>query len=201
MESQDENFPIERVKLEQCGRDLFAIFNIGHAIKWAGLVVGDLKSQRTVIIPAGLEEFIETGHRSLATLVDHEIAGDGEEPGFESGFAVELAPAGQHTHPDFLEQVLGLLTVSGEEKQITEQAMLIPNDQLVEQTGILSFKSLRNSKILQPDLLISRRDNSRGEECANGRNRTHLALLDDKWLLGAAEKMSFHPNYNDLAEI
>jgi len=198
MKSQDQDFTIESIKLKQGGCDLFAILDVGHSVEWAGLVVGDLKGQRTVVFAAGFKELIEAGHGALAALVDDEIACDGEKPCLKSRFAVELGTAGENAHPDFLEQIFGLLAVSSKEQEVTKKAMLEAHNELVQEAGVLTLKSFSDSKILLPYLFISRGESSWCKERANGRNRTHLVPLDDKWLPSAAEKMSFHQKYSDL---
>ena len=46
--------------------------------------------------------------------------------------------------------------------------MLIADDELVQQSRILTLKSFCNSQILPPDLLVRYRDSPRSEERPNG---------------------------------
>ncbi len=80
----------------------------------------------------------------LPPLVDHQVAGDGEEPRFEPRFAIELRTTHQHTHPDLLKKVFGHFTVRGQIKEITEQSVLIADNQLIQKPGLtFRFEALR----------------------------------------------------------
>jgi len=103
MEAEHQDLAIKRIELEKSGRDLFAVFDVRHTVKGTGLVVGNFECERTIIVAAAVKEFVEARHGSFTALVDDEIAGDGEEPGFKAGFAVELSTPGKDAHPDFLE--------------------------------------------------------------------------------------------------
>jgi hypothetical protein len=57
--------------------------------------------------------------------------------------------------------------------------VLIPHDELIQKTRVLALKSLSDSKILLPDLLLGVTDSAGGKEGSKGRNGTHLDQLDD----------------------
>jgi hypothetical protein len=131
-------------------------------------VVRDLKGEGPVVIATGFEKLIEAGHGALSALVDNEIARDGEEPGLESGLAVELGAARKNAHPDFLENVFGLFAIAGQEKKVAEKTVLEPYDELIKQGRIFAFKSFCYCEILLPDLLVCNRGSARGEDRAYG---------------------------------
>jgi hypothetical protein len=75
--------------------------------------------------------------RFLAAMpVEHQIAGDGEEPGFKFPPAVVLMAALENPQPGFLKKVFGALLVAGEVDQVAEQAELVLLDETVEEIGI-----------------------------------------------------------------
>jgi hypothetical protein len=61
---------------------------------------------------------------------------DGEEPGFKFGFAVVLVAALEDADPGFLEKVLGALLASGDVDQVTEEAVLIQLNEVIEQIRV-----------------------------------------------------------------
>src|SRR5581483_530300 len=100
------------------------------------------------------EQLVEAAGGPFAPLVDNQIAGDGEEPGFEPRLDIELTATDENPHPDLLEEVCGHLAVSGEKKQVAQQPVLIADDQLVEQACFLSFETVRDRQALLPGLLV-----------------------------------------------
>ena len=167
MESKDQHFAVERIELKQCSGDLFAIFDIGQAIEGAGLVVRDLKGKGAVVIAAGLEELVEAGHGALAALIDDQITRDGEKPGLESGFTVELGAPGQDAHPHFLEVIFSLFTITREEEEVAEETVLVANNELVKERRIFALKSFSYCEILLANLLVRDGGGTGGEDRAN----------------------------------
>ena len=102
METKNKDFAVEGIELQECGCDLFTIFDIGDQVEGAGIVVGHLEGEGAVVVATGFKKLVEAGHGAFAPLIDNEVPSDGEEPGLEAGFAVELAAASKDAHPDFL---------------------------------------------------------------------------------------------------
>jgi hypothetical protein len=99
-----------------------------------------------------------------------------------------LAPAYQYPHPDLLKEVLGHLPVAGQIKQVAQQPVLVANDQLVQQAGVLPLETRRYGEALLPHQLLIGCGGSRTEKRANERRCTHLTQLDDKNALQVAER-------------
>jgi len=94
------------------------------------------------VIAAGFAELFEAQHGALAAHVDDKIARDGEEPGVKARVAVELIAAQEHAHPGLLKEVFGLLAVAGEVEQVTQQAVLVAQDERVEQLRVVALEPL-----------------------------------------------------------
>ena len=152
MEAEDEDFAMEGVELEESRRDAFAVFVSGKVVEGGGTIRSDLKVHGAVVFAGAVYQLIEAGHGALATLVNDEVAGDGEEPCFKAGLTVELSTADEDAHPDFLEEILGHFAVSGEVKEIADEAVLVADDELIEEAGIVALESLGDSKTLLPHL-------------------------------------------------
>ncbi len=99
-----------------------------------------MATSKRALIFAGFAHLIEGGHLALAREIDDKVAGDGEEPGIEAGFAVVLRAAEQDTHPGFLEEIFGGLAFAGEEEEIAQEAMLVGLDELIEEGGIVRLR-------------------------------------------------------------
>ena len=100
-----------------------------------------------------------------------------------------MIAADKNTHPDFLKGVFGGVAVAGEEKQITHETVLIPDDELLEQARFLEFEASGDGKAFLPRLIVGYQGRCSGEKRANG-SKCHLSQLDDKtvgedqWNLG-----------------
>src|SRR5688572_7480162 len=81
-------------------------------------------------------------------MVQHQVARDGDQPGFELEAAVVLRASLQHAQPRLLEDVLGQLAVSAEMKQVAKKAMLVLEDQSVQQLGIAPPQPARDLRPL-----------------------------------------------------
>ncbi len=138
-----------------------------------GSIVGNFKAHRAVVVASRLEKLVEARHGALAALIDHQVAGDGEEPGFKPRLPVELRATHQHPHPDLLKKVFGLFAVRGEIKQITHQTVLIADNQLIQQPGFLPFEAFGDGEVFLPNLFVGDRDGARGEQRTNCRGGTH----------------------------
>ena len=116
-------------------RGLHAFFALlaQHLVQGRRLVfVGEL--ERMLLL--GIGQRVQALRFFRALPVDHQMAGDGEEPGFKFGFAVVLVAALEDADPGFLEKVFGALFVSGDVDEVAEQAVLILLDQAVEQIRV-----------------------------------------------------------------
>jgi len=192
MEAKHEYLSIQRVQMEESFGDLFPVFDARKMIKRARLVIGDLKGERLIVLVACLKKLIKARHRTLAAHVDHEVAGNGEEPRLKSRLAVELAAPRKNSHPDFLEEVVSSLPVPGQEEEVPHQPVLVADYEQVEQARVLTLKSFRYSKILLTDLFLRLGNTASGEQGSDSLNRTHLAQLDDKPEPEAAKKRDLH---------
>ena len=65
-------------------------------------------------VQGGIGEVGERLGLLLPLQIDDQVAGDGEEPGFEAGPAVVKVAAVEHADPGLLEDVLGGLAGAGE---------------------------------------------------------------------------------------
>ena len=54
--------------------------------------------------------------------------------------AVELRATQEHAHPGFLEKVLGQLAIACEIEQVAQQPMLILENQLVQNAGVVALR-------------------------------------------------------------
>ena len=138
MKAQGEDFTVVRLKQEQDGGNFCAVFAGGELVEGRGSIFGDFEG---ALIFAGFAHLIEGGHLALAREIDDEVAGDGEEPGIEAGFAVVLRAAKQDTHPGFLEEIFCGFAFAGEEEEIAQEAMLVGLDELIEEGGIVAFEA------------------------------------------------------------
>ena len=73
--------------------------------------------------------------------IDGEVARNGEEPGAECIFVVELVSAFEDADPGFLEEVFGQFAASGQVHEVAEKAMLVLLDEAIEQVRISTSKS------------------------------------------------------------
>src|ERR1700735_4821897 len=145
METEDQYFTMERLERQQSLGDALPVL--------VGLIC--LKRRRTVSGhiegPAVFARFaprFQAAHGSLAAHVNDQVAGDGEQPGIEAGLAIELVASLQYTHPGLLEDIFRSLAVAGEVEQVAQQAMLVLNDQLIEQLRIVALQPLGDEGIL-----------------------------------------------------
>ena len=173
MKTENQHFTVERIQLEKGRGYLFTVFDVGHAVKWSGLVVGNFESHRTVIIAANFEQLVETGHGAFPSQVNDKIAGDGKEPSLEAGLTVELGSPSQDPHPDFLKEIFGLFAIAGEEQEIAKKTVLITDDELIEKAWILTLEPVSDSEILLPDLFLGCGGGAWRKKRANGRKCAH----------------------------
>ena len=145
MEAQDQNFAMEGIEGEERFGDELSAFEGGEMIEGGFLVAGNFEG---ALFVAGLAEFFEAGHGAAAAQIDDEVAGDGEEPGIEAGIAVELGAAHEHTHPGFLKKVFGDFAIAGEVKEVAEEAVLIFENQLVEDMRVMTLEAFGYAGIL-----------------------------------------------------
>src|SRR6266581_7068248 len=89
----------------------------------------------------GIGQRIEALRFPGALPINDQVAGDGEKPGLEFGFAVVLMAALEDTDPCFLEKIFGAVLVSRDIEKITEQAVLILFNQAVEQVAIAALET------------------------------------------------------------
>lgn len=148
VEAEDKNLAIERLDAhEGCGQ-AGSVFEAGVLLEGSGGVGGDLKLGGVVVLMGGFDDLVEAGHGAFAAEVDDQIAGNGEEPGVEACLGIELSTADENAHPDLLKEVFGLFSAASEVKQVTHEAVLELNDELVEQAGILTLESLGDGQAL-----------------------------------------------------
>jgi len=149
VESQNEDFSMQRLQSQQRVGDELAAFEGIEMVEGRLFLAGDLEG---AIIVAVVAHFFEAGHGAAAAKIDDEVTRDGEEPGIEARLAVELGAAGEDTHPGFLEQVFGELAVAGEIEQIAQQAVLVLEDELVEDLRIVATEPLDDEVVFAMNL-------------------------------------------------
>ena len=87
---------------------------------------------------------VEREDAAFAQGVDGEVAGDGEEPGFEAGLAVVGASALEHTEPGFLHQVIDQVAAADYIDEVADEAVLILRDECVEKSDIPMTQAARD---------------------------------------------------------
>src|SRR5580658_5012733 len=172
MEAEHQHFAVQGVEPEQCPGDPLAVFEVGDAVKGSGLAVLGLEAHGTIVVMVALKELIEAAGGALAALVDDQVARDGEQPGLKPRLPVELAAAHEYAHPDLLKKIFGHLSMSCEIKKIAQQAVLVADDQLVEQPGILTLEPLCNSQIFPARQLISGGGRTKSGKCGSKAHHT-----------------------------
>ena len=194
MESQNENFAVQGIEGEEGCGDALAIFKPPIIFKGCRVVAGDFQA---AIVLAAFAELFKAEHGALAANVDDEIAGDGVEPGVKARLTFELRAADKDPHPRFLKEVFGQFAIAGEVEQVAQQAMLVLNDEAVQDSGILPTQALRNSCILTAGLLDCQRisgHDTRGDARRGGKvasweqisNFSGYCQAGPSWRLGVA---------------
>jgi hypothetical protein len=173
MEPEHQHFAVQRVQPHQRGSNPLAVFKIRHPVEGRRLVVRDLEGHGPVVFAAALEQLIQAAHGPLAPQVDNQIARDGKQPGLKTRLAVELPAPHQNPHPDLLEQVLGHLAVPGQIQQIPHQPVLVADNQLIQQPGILALQAIGNGQALLPRQFLFGSGNGRGKHRLGGGEGHH----------------------------
>jgi hypothetical protein len=145
---------VKRIQLQQRSGNPLAVFDIRQAVKRSRLTVGNFKGHWPIIVAAALKKLIQAAHGPLAALVDQQIARNGKQPCLKPRLTVVLPATDEHAHPNFLEQVLCLVPIPSQIKQIPQQTVLVADDQFVHKTGILTLEPGGYGEILLLDLLI-----------------------------------------------
>ena len=145
MEAEDQYFTMQRLERQQSLGDALPVFVGLVSLKRRGTVGGHIEGP--AVFPGFAHRF-QAAHGSLAAHVDDQVAGDGEQPCIETGLAIELVASLQYTHPGLLEDVFRSLPVAGEVEQVAQQAMLVLDDQLIEQLGIVALQPLGDEGVL-----------------------------------------------------
>jgi hypothetical protein len=167
VEAENEHFAMKRVEREESFSDELAAFESGEMLERSFLLADHF--ERAFFV-AGLAHFLEAGHGTAAAEIDDEVAGDGEEPGIEARIAVELSAAEEDTHPGFLEEVFGELAIAGEIEQIAQEAVLVLQNQLVKELGVMALEAFGDAGVFGPDLI------GELERCC-----THVNFRDVGW--------------------
>ena len=76
-------------------------------------------------------EILEAGHFFAARNIDNQVAGDGEQPGFEFGFGIVLMAAFEHANPGLLKKILGQFAIARKIDQIAQKPVLVLLDETV----------------------------------------------------------------------
>ena len=138
LEAQDEDFAIDGGNFSQGGLNIFrGLLRKDLVERGKIFFVGEL--ERMLLL--GIGEGVEALRFSGALPINDQVAGDGEEPGLEFGFAVVLVAAFEDADPGFLEKIFGALFVAGDVDEVAEQAVLILLDQAVEQVGVAALQA------------------------------------------------------------
>ena len=167
MEAENQNLAIESVHLHHGYGDSLPIFAIGAAVEGSWLVIGDFKGHGPVVVVLAFEEFVKTRHGSFASLVDDQIASDGEEPCVKTRLTIELSTPDHDPHPDLLEEILSHLAVAGQIEEIAQEPMLEADDQLVEQACVLALEARCNGEALLPHGVVRNGGGGLREKGAN----------------------------------
>jgi len=125
--------------------DLGAVFADLDLLEGGRIVNGELDG---AVVLGAVRELVEADGGALAGEIDNEVAGDGEEPSVEAGFAVVLGAAEEDADPGLLEEVFGDLAVAGKEEEVTEEAMLVLLDEPVEEVGVLPLEAAGDGGVL-----------------------------------------------------
>src|SRR5215472_8054130 len=149
VEAEREHLAIARLQRQHDRGELSGILATLELLERRRAFLRDLER---ALIFAALAHLIERRHGALAREVDDEVAGDGEDPGVEAGFAVVLRSALEDTNPDLLEEVFGHLALVRQEHEIAHEAVLISLDQTIEQLRILPFQAASDRSVLTLDL-------------------------------------------------
>src|ERR1700722_3596005 len=166
MKAEYKHFAVQRFQRKQGFRYPLSILARLVGFKGGGTLGGHVEG---TAVFAGFAHSFQAAHGALPPHIDDQVASDGEQPGIEPGLAVELVAALQHPHPGFLKNVFCHLPVPREVEEITEQAVLILDDELIEQLRIVALEALGNDSILAVGLV------ERGE-----RSDTHVILRDGR---------------------
>ena len=145
VEAKNKDFSVVRFKLEENFGYLGGVFAGSELFERRGAGHGDLEG---AVVVASFAHLVERGHGALAGEIDDEVAGNGEEPGVEAGLAVVLGSAEEDAHPGLLEEVFGDFALAGEEEQVTQEAVLIELDEVIEQLWILTLEATRDLRAL-----------------------------------------------------
>jgi 23S rRNA (guanosine2251-2'-O)-methyltransferase len=164
VEAEDQHFAVEWFQRKQSFRHTLSILAGLVSLKGGGTLSCNVK--RTAVFACFAHGF-QAAHGALPPHIDDQVAGDSEQPCIEPGLAVELVAAFQHPHPGFLEDVFRHLTVPGEVQEVTQQAVLILDDELIQQLRIVALEALGNGRVLVEGLF------GRGD-----RSYTHVYLKD-----------------------
>jgi 23S rRNA (guanosine2251-2'-O)-methyltransferase len=168
VEAEDQHFAVKRLQGKQSFGYPLSILARLIGLKGGGTLGGHVEG--TAVFACFAHGF-QAAHSALPPHVDDQVAGDGEQPGIESGLAIELIAALQYPHPGFLENIFCHLPVPGEVEEVTQQAMLILNDELIEQLRIVALEALGNDSVLVVGLI------ERGEG-----SYSHIILKDARSL-------------------
>ena len=144
VEAQYQDFAAERIKSEQRLGDALAVFAHEAGVEGSGVAGGRLEG---ALIVTGIAHLFQACHGALAAHVDDQVAGDGEEPGIETGGAVVLATTLEHPHPGLLKKILGELAVAGEIEQIAEETVLIGEDEGIEELDVTLLEAARDGEV------------------------------------------------------